>query len=265
MVSVIESICSEEFKSIVLSSKSLKEILDKLGVSYRGHSYYKLKSRIDREGLTGFYRSRIVKKIPNEEVFQQQSKFHGDLKKRFIEYTGNSDKCVLCGQLPIHNNIPLTLQLDHINGVHDDNRIANLRIVCPNCHTQTSTYGKRNSKSVTYETTYSKSDDDLVNFIGMLESIQVRELRQLCVESTIDEVCTKLGAIKRTEVISFCRRSGIIFSFGDVHRKKFEVEREELQNLIDNNSMVSVGRMFGVSDNAIKKRCIRLGVEIRKK
>jgi hypothetical protein len=43
----------------------------------------------------------------------------------------------------ISNDKPLVLQLDHINGVNSDHRKENLRLLCPNCHTQTTTYGSK--------------------------------------------------------------------------------------------------------------------------
>lgn len=52
--------------------------------------------------------------------------------------------CELCKIGPIWNNLPLTLQIDHINGNNKDNRIENLRFLCPNCHSQTDTFGAKN-------------------------------------------------------------------------------------------------------------------------
>ena len=55
--------------------------------------------------------------------------------------------CSECGNIGKHNGKPLVLQMDHINGVGDDNRLENLRFLCPNCHTQTSNFaGKARRK-----------------------------------------------------------------------------------------------------------------------
>ena len=50
---------------------------------------------------------------------------------------------------------PLVLQLDHINGVRDDHRLENLRFLCPNCHSQTDTYGGKNSNVILFCSQYS--------------------------------------------------------------------------------------------------------------
>lgn len=58
------------------------------------------------------------------------------------------DKCAICDLGPEWNGLSLTLQLDHINGKPKDNRIENLRLLCPNCHSQTETFaGRRNRQN----------------------------------------------------------------------------------------------------------------------
>ena len=49
--------------------------------------------------------------------------------------------CSICGIGPTWNKQPLTLQLDHIDGNSDNNHRKNMRLLCPNCHTQTPTFG----------------------------------------------------------------------------------------------------------------------------
>lgn len=65
-------------------------------------------------------------------------------------------KCDICG-ISQWQGKTLSLELDHINGVNNDNRLENLRFLCPNCHSQTTTYGARNTQRV--ESKYETSDD----------------------------------------------------------------------------------------------------------
>lgn len=85
--------------------------------------------------------------IPLSDVLVERSTY-GDrsrLKRRLLREGLLAPTCAECG-LADWRGRPLSLQLDHINGVGDDHRIENLRLLCPNCHSQTSTYCGRNMR-----------------------------------------------------------------------------------------------------------------------
>jgi endogenous inhibitor of DNA gyrase (YacG/DUF329 family) len=67
------------------------------------------------------------------------------LKKYLIETRGES--CEECGQDNAWNNKPLVLQLDHIDGDSDNNFPSNIRLLCPNCHSQTENFGSKGKGS----------------------------------------------------------------------------------------------------------------------
>lgn len=67
------------------------------------------------------------------------------LKKYLFETRG--ERCEECGQDGVWNDKPLVLQIDHIDGNSDNNYPTNLRLLCPNCHTQTENFGSKGKGS----------------------------------------------------------------------------------------------------------------------
>lgn len=86
----------------------------------------------------------------NNEVFVSNSKHSRHrMKERIIKEKMIPYICQICGNDGHWLGKPISLQIDHINGVNNDNRIENLRFLCPNCHTQTETYaGKNNRRNI---------------------------------------------------------------------------------------------------------------------
>ena len=142
----------ELLEQLVKECSSYTEILRRLGKSNSGPAIKVLKEKLDTYGIIHHfvYEKRSTKKIPLEEILLNNRPYKScALKKRLVEEEIKENRCELCGQLPFHNGKELVLQLDHINGDHNDNRLENLRILCPNCHSQTETYSARKNKKET--------------------------------------------------------------------------------------------------------------------
>lgn len=67
------------------------------------------------------------------------------LRRAMVE-AGIKEVCGVCGMEPVWNDKPLQLQIDHIDGAYWNNEKHNVRFICPNCHTQTDTWGAKNKR-----------------------------------------------------------------------------------------------------------------------
>ena len=138
----------EDFSLFVNESSFLYEIAQKCGYktgsNLRPSLRDKIKKRICDLGLnTSHFKYSYPKPLSEKLVLQEnRTRNSSCFKKRLYKEGLLHEICSLCNQTNIHNGKKLVLQLDHINGNHNDNRIENLRILCPNCHSQTSTFCK---------------------------------------------------------------------------------------------------------------------------
>jgi len=127
----------------------------------------------------------------------------------------------MCG-LTEWNNKPISLELDHINGINNDNRLENLRIICPNCHAQTPTY--RGRKNVIKQKT---------------SKVRPKLQINVCID------CHKhisAGAVR-------CKSCS-----GKLRPRKVSRPTKEILELeIRNSSFSALGRKYKVSDNAVRK------------
>lgn len=141
--SKLENFTKEQVQQIVNNSSTKKEVAIKLGYSSDGGTVNRALTKYFEENNIDIS-SLKTKKTPTytrETVFCENGTISQHClvnwyKKENIDY-----KCSICGQQPFWNGKPLIMILDHINGKHTDDRLENLRWVCPNCNYQLETTG----------------------------------------------------------------------------------------------------------------------------
>lgn len=151
----------ENLKQIVEESRTYSEVLKKLGLRAAGGNFKTLKKNIGKyeldiqhfnpslvrkEKLNNF-KELFIKKDINEYLVENSTYGRVHLKERLYDEKLKERKCELCGQDEEWNGKKMSLILDHKNGCWNDNRLENLRIVCPNCNATLDTHcGKQRSK-----------------------------------------------------------------------------------------------------------------------
>ena len=137
-----------QLKDAVKKSFSTRQVLVKLNLREAGGNYDQIKKYIREYKLDiSHFKGRgwnlgmrgIGKpKISLESILVKNSSFQSfKLKKRLFMAKLKPEHCEWCGWSKRTGNGYLPLELDHINGDRHDNRITNLRILCPNCHSLT--------------------------------------------------------------------------------------------------------------------------------
>lgn len=217
----------EEARAAVAVARSHSDALVRLGVRPAGGNHATLKKYLALWGIStdhsdwGGARPPRRQALPLDEVLVEGSNYQRKrLKVRLVEAGLKQLQCEMCGQGEMWRGHRMALVLDHINGVWNDNRLENLRFLCPNCNATLATHcGRKNKREV------------------------------------VDRTCEYCGDgfAPKSAKQRFCSRPcGVRHNAPALHR----VERPPYPQLISEiaeTNYSAVGRKYGVSDNAIRK------------
>ena len=167
MTNKIYACSDEQFVSLIKNSTNISEVLFKFGYSVKGNSwgFSQVRRRMDDLGLdmslfkgkSAISKLNKIYSLSEKDLFKENCKHNrNNLRRYIIKNNTLPYKCATCG-ITEWNGKTLSLELDHINGINNDNRLENLRFLCPNCHSQTTTYGSRNQRL--NESRYEISED----------------------------------------------------------------------------------------------------------
>ena len=166
----------EDVKNAVEQSKSKANVLRLLGLRPVGGNYKTIDRIISENSISTSHftgqgwnvglQFKPQKEFSNDEVFIENSKYKSGwrLRERYKKLK-NIDCCEICGTKEWLGN-PIALEIHHKNGVNTDNRLENLIVLCPNCHSQTDNYrgkGKLSALSEMRDVEYRKFREALTD------------------------------------------------------------------------------------------------------
>ena len=254
------NINKEELQNIVKESLSIADICRKLNIRPCGGNYKTINKKlklwnIDTTHFTGAawnvgtrFKPFGIKKDLKDILIENSTYTSTSYLKNRLYTEGYKDKkCEVCN-LTTWNNLDIVLELDHINGVNgvnNDNRIENLRIICPNCHSQTTNFRGRNCNisfiSENRKNKHNKHTKDS-NKINLPKCI-------IC-----DNICSRKNSV-------YCSYKCLY----DDRAKNIPTKNDLISKLKKLKSFLQVAFYYKVSDNTIRKWCRKYDIPVNKK
>ena len=227
-----------EAREAVAQSKSYAEALRRMGVNPAGGNHRLFKKWIARWEIdTGHFDPNAARiaashrraRTLDEILIEDSPAARKDVKSRLLREGLKQPLCEECGQGEIWRGKRIALILDHINGVPNDHRLENLRIVCPNCAATLDTHCGRHNHGA-------RLTDRQCDTCGVLFAPRSRIQRFCSVECFGLDRTDRLRGVAQPELRK-------------VERPPYAQLMQELRE----TNYSAVGRKYGVSDNAVRK------------
>ena len=226
----------EELEEVIKKSLSISEVCKNLGIIAAGGNYKTLQNKIKLFNIdtshfngqgwnTGTRYRKVVSPIPIEKILIKGSNYGSSkLKKRLFDSKLKNKVCECC-DLTEWMGTPISLELHHMNGDSNDNRLENLQILCPNCHSMTDNYRGKNIKTIKTE---------------------------------ISAECLHCGCEYTGNSKKYCS----VDCYDNWRKINNTIPKvpELLESFKTYKSFMSVGRHYNVSDNAVRKWCNNYGI-----
>lgn len=281
---LFEKYTKEELQEMCDSSETLTDFCKKMG--YSGGSGYKAaKNAIDRYNLVVHFKtlenienghSANFCQIDFNKFKKDSNSKNSSVRKNLIQLRGY--RCEVCG-LSEWNGQILPLQVHHINGIRSDNRLENLQILCPNCHSLTENFAGKNKNSNTKKV----SDEELINALKTSYSIREAAIKVGLSDGVSGNYnrCYRLMAKNNIQLLRHEPNTNYCCDCGkpidpkatrcvDCYKQKKAEEskipdKEVLLNDICAMPISRVGKKYDVSDSTVRKWCKKYGLPFKKK
>lgn len=269
---------NEQFIEAVKNSLSIAEVCRKLKIKAVGGNYKTVKNKISELNLdTSHFTGKawnqglryriIVPAKPLSEILVKDSPYQSYRLAQRLEKEGLKEhRCEMCQNTEWFGQ-SIKLELHHINGNHNDNRLENLQLLCPNCHSFTDNYrGKNQGRSAQKETSEVESykfeepsvgnasgnlEPSQKNYIILEEGVETRRKESKSSKKLEPKYCAYCG----TELLGKARRNK--YCSQECAHKANGSQRPSVSQLLDDfkelKSYVQVGKKYGISDNAVRK------------
>lgn len=248
--SLVWRISDEEFRTVIEQAYSYSHALSYFNLQNKGHNSNTIKDRIKHLGLsTAHFLGRIESSTRSRQLTKERfiqnvltensGKQRHCVKKYLLRFDLIKYECSKCFNNGVWMNEKISLQLDHKNGINNDNRLDNLTFLCPNCHSQTDNFAGKACRKNTKNGWGSRVRSDPSTF----KELRARQLHHP------PKNCKKCGNIFN-KVGKKCE--ACVQKTSPRYKIKWPTP-EVVQKLLWEKPCTVIAKEWGISDNAINK------------